>query len=193
MTANKEELVRLLAQHMGNLQKLQEQAAMYGAGETPLSLLNQIEAEQQAIAGIEARLAGQVTEPAAAEQYFSRGTRAMIMDDLWEAKRYFELTLNEDPFYPRAAELLAGVNARLTPYVAGEVSHREQWGARLGRIPVWVSRLVLLLMVALAGGIVGAVIGAVFGQWLTGAMYGAGIGAGLMLVLLVIEAIGRRW
>ncbi len=82
MTGNKEELVCLLAQHMGNLQKLQEQAALFGTGETPLSLLNQIEAEQQVNAGIEARLTGQETEPAAAEQYFSRGTRAMIMDDL---------------------------------------------------------------------------------------------------------------
>ncbi len=192
MTVNKEELVRLLAQHMSNRQKLQEQAALFGAGETPLSLLNQIEAEQEAITELEVRLAEKVEEPLAVEQYFSRGTRAMIMDDLWEAKRYFELTLDEDPFYPRVAELLAGINAGLMPYVAADAGRREQWSARLGRIPLWVSRLVLWLVVTLVGGGVGAIIGVVFGHWLTGAAYGAGIAAGLMFILLVLEAIGRR-
>lgn len=56
--ANKiESLHRQLAQRSSNLLKLQEQAAMFGAGEVPLHLLNQIEAEQEAIAEIEANLA----------------------------------------------------------------------------------------------------------------------------------------
>jgi hypothetical protein len=50
-------LRRQLARHQANLLKLQEQAAMFGAGQTPLHLLNQIEAEQQAIAELETRLA----------------------------------------------------------------------------------------------------------------------------------------
>jgi outer membrane protein assembly factor BamB len=49
-------LRRQLAQHHSNLNKLQEDAALYGAGEVPLRLQNQIEAEQKAIAEIEARL-----------------------------------------------------------------------------------------------------------------------------------------
>jgi hypothetical protein len=49
-------LQRELAQHKRNLYKLREQAAIYGAGETPLHLLNQIEAEEEEIRRIEAEL-----------------------------------------------------------------------------------------------------------------------------------------
>jgi tetratricopeptide (TPR) repeat protein len=49
-------LCRQLAQHHSNLNKLKEDATIYGAGEVPLRLQNQIEAEQQAIAEIEERL-----------------------------------------------------------------------------------------------------------------------------------------
>jgi hypothetical protein len=42
-------LERELAQRKGNLCKLREQAAIYAAGETPLHLLNQIEAEEMEI------------------------------------------------------------------------------------------------------------------------------------------------
>jgi uncharacterized protein YjbI with pentapeptide repeats len=56
--ANREDsLRRQLAQHRSNLNKLREKAAIYAAGETPLHLLNQIEAEQRAIEEIEAELA----------------------------------------------------------------------------------------------------------------------------------------
>jgi hypothetical protein len=41
--AGMDSLERNLAQHYSNLQKLEEQAAIYGAGEHPLRLLNQIE------------------------------------------------------------------------------------------------------------------------------------------------------
>jgi len=49
-------LKRELAQHKGNLYKLREQAATYAAGETPLHLLNQIEAEEMGIHRIEEQL-----------------------------------------------------------------------------------------------------------------------------------------
>jgi len=52
----RESLRRQLAQRRSNLLKLQEQAALYGAGEVPLHMLNQIEAEEQAIVEIEAKL-----------------------------------------------------------------------------------------------------------------------------------------
>jgi hypothetical protein len=51
-----ESLRKQLIQRHSNLHKLKEQAAIYGAGETPLYLLNQIEAEQQTISEIEAKL-----------------------------------------------------------------------------------------------------------------------------------------
>lgn len=49
-------LQRELAQHKRNLYKLREQAAVYAVGETPLHLLNQIEAEEKEIRRIEAEL-----------------------------------------------------------------------------------------------------------------------------------------
>lgn len=49
-----ESLDRQLTQHRSNLHKLEEQAAIYGAGERPVRLLNQIEYEQKAIAELEA-------------------------------------------------------------------------------------------------------------------------------------------
>ena len=42
-------LRQLYVQHIINLQKLQEQAAVYPSGQKPLCLLNQIEAEEQKI------------------------------------------------------------------------------------------------------------------------------------------------
>jgi hypothetical protein len=47
---------RELAQRKRNLYTLREQAAVYAAGETPLRLLNQIEAEEEEIRRIEAEL-----------------------------------------------------------------------------------------------------------------------------------------
>jgi predicted MPP superfamily phosphohydrolase len=47
---------RLLVQHHRNLLKLQEQAAIFGAGQAPLHLQNQIEVEQQTIDELEAKL-----------------------------------------------------------------------------------------------------------------------------------------
>jgi hypothetical protein len=49
-------LERELAQRKGNLYKLREQAAIYAAGETPLHLLNQIEAKEMEIRRIEEQL-----------------------------------------------------------------------------------------------------------------------------------------
>ncbi len=46
---------RQLLQHYNNLNKLKEQAAIYALGETPLYLLNKIEAEQTKIAELEAQ------------------------------------------------------------------------------------------------------------------------------------------
>lgn len=49
-------LKQRLGQHRRNLNKLREQAAIYGAGETPLRLLNQIEAEESKIEMLEQQL-----------------------------------------------------------------------------------------------------------------------------------------
>jgi hypothetical protein len=45
-----------LVAHERNLHKLREQATMYAAGETPLHLLNKIEAEETAIQTIREKL-----------------------------------------------------------------------------------------------------------------------------------------
>ncbi len=49
-------LERELTRRKRNLYKLREQAAIYAAGETPLHLLNQIEAEEMEIRHIEEQL-----------------------------------------------------------------------------------------------------------------------------------------
>jgi hypothetical protein len=54
--AERAALERELAQRKSNLYKLREQAAIYAAGETPLHLLNQIEAEEMEIGRIEEQL-----------------------------------------------------------------------------------------------------------------------------------------
>ena len=51
-----ESLDRQLTQHRSNLHKLEEQAAIYGAGEHPMRLLNQIEHEQKVIDELEAEI-----------------------------------------------------------------------------------------------------------------------------------------
>lgn len=55
-TDERDHLLALLAQHQRNLQLLQKQAANFGAGETPLRLLNQIEAEEERIREIEGEM-----------------------------------------------------------------------------------------------------------------------------------------
>jgi hypothetical protein len=52
----RESLKRQLIRHQHNLNKLKEQAASYGAGQAPLHLLNQIEAEEMTIQELEEKL-----------------------------------------------------------------------------------------------------------------------------------------
>jgi hypothetical protein len=54
--AERAALERELSQRKRNLYKLNQQAAIYAAGETPLHLLNQIEAEEMEIRRIEEQL-----------------------------------------------------------------------------------------------------------------------------------------
>lgn len=55
-------LKRMLLKHRRNLHKLREQAAIYGAGEVPLRLLNQIESEKREIQRLQAQLTPQSQE-----------------------------------------------------------------------------------------------------------------------------------
>lgn len=55
-TSERTSLQRQLAQHYSNLNKLREQAAIFGAGEIPLHLLNKIEAEEIEIQRLEEQL-----------------------------------------------------------------------------------------------------------------------------------------
>jgi hypothetical protein len=56
VTEQRATLQQLLAQHRRNLLRLQSKKAVYAAGEEPLSLLNQIEHEEQEIGRIQAEL-----------------------------------------------------------------------------------------------------------------------------------------
>jgi hypothetical protein len=55
-TEQREMLEHELAQHQRNLARLREKKAIYAAGEEPLSLLNQIDAEVQEVARVQAQL-----------------------------------------------------------------------------------------------------------------------------------------
>lgn len=101
-----------LARRHRNLAILKEQQSVYGI-DVPLRLVNQIADEERRIAEIEARLSGIKDEPSLAAQYFSRATQALVIGDLWEARRYYEMTLSEDPFYPHASKQLALVKRQL--------------------------------------------------------------------------------
>jgi hypothetical protein len=50
-----------------------------------------------------------------ADYYFSKGLRAHIKSDLWEARRYYKIALEIDPHYPLAAQKLYEVNKLLGP------------------------------------------------------------------------------
>lgn len=54
--AAQQALQNLLTRHQRNLQRLEDKKAVYGLGEEPLSLLNQIDHEEQEIARIQAEL-----------------------------------------------------------------------------------------------------------------------------------------
>jgi hypothetical protein len=56
-TVDRDFLLEQLKNHHRNLQTLEKQRAIYAVGEEPLRLLNQIEAEKQEIAAIQAKLA----------------------------------------------------------------------------------------------------------------------------------------
>ncbi len=101
-----------LARRRRNLAALQAQQAKYGI-DVPVRLINEIADEETRIAQIEARLSGAEGRPSLAAQYFSRATQALVMGDLWEARRYYEMALDEDPFYPRAQEQLTLVQRQI--------------------------------------------------------------------------------
>lgn len=117
-SASKQALQASLVRSHRNLAILTEQQAQYGL-EAPLRLLNQIDEEKERIADIEARLSGQVYEPDLASQYFSRATQALLLGDMWEAQRYYKMTLDIAPYYPRAAEMLAQVKSFKPKFYSG--------------------------------------------------------------------------
>ncbi|MEM7032955.1 MAG: hypothetical protein AAF629_25620, partial [Chloroflexota bacterium] len=47
------------------------------------------------------------------KEYFSKAFNAQVTGDIWEAKRYYEMVLAIDAYYPRAAEQLAEVHRML--------------------------------------------------------------------------------
>jgi hypothetical protein len=54
-----------------------------------------------------------------ANELFKRGARAAIAGDFWEAKRYYEMVLDKDPFYPGVSKELAQVNKQLANELSG--------------------------------------------------------------------------
>lgn len=81
-------LEKELAQHKQNLRLLLRKKAIYAAGEEPLYLLNQIEAEKQEIQSIEQRLAQLADKPLpAGEKPSPDKVRREILELLYEASK----------------------------------------------------------------------------------------------------------
>lgn len=74
-------------------------------GNRDLDLFHQRDEVTELISKLEARLAGVTDKMSPAAENFSRATRAYLTGKLWEAIRYYELTLKHDPYFPRAKEM----------------------------------------------------------------------------------------
>ena len=78
-----------------------------------------------------------------------------IVSNFWEAKRYYRMTLEEDPFYPRAAEQLSEVEIQIRRSTGQLVKPGMAPGyppsmksARKG-FPLWLLGLVILIIALL--------------------------------------------
>lgn len=76
-------------------------------GNRDLTLFHQRDETKELISELETKLAGTTDKASLPAEYFSKATKAYIAGNLSEAIRYYELTLEYDPNYPRAKEMHA--------------------------------------------------------------------------------------
>lgn len=107
--ALREELMR----RSQNVNRLREQDALYGTVNTPLSIHNQLKIEEEQVKKIEMELASATDSPPLADVLFAQGTHALLLNDLWEAKRCYEQVKKENDLYPRLDEQLRFVSRLL--------------------------------------------------------------------------------
>lgn len=144
-----------LARRRRNLATLEERAAKYGI-DVPLYLVNQIDDEKTRISEIVMWLSGARDDPSLAAQYFAEGTRAFIIGDLWEARRYYEMTLSEDPFYPRAREQLVLTQEAMwdeRAYMPSRTRREDGWDTLSDRACV-----AIVLVLVVLGFLIGIII-----------------------------------
>lgn len=198
-STEKQVLQEELFQHNHNLNILREQQAKYGSTNAPLHLLNQIADEERRIDEINTRLSGTTDEPSPATQYFSKGTQALIIGDLGEAQRYYEMVLYYNPFFPRVKEQLALIEKvlrehELRGYTKKSFSSRDYYCMPIR--PGFPTIISLLLSFAIVGALVGGLIGVILGIFLgffeifiltvMGLISGANVGVAI-LVWYVIQ------
>lgn len=118
MDTEYEGLKRQLNIHRDNLNYLEEQAAMRGAGNTPLDLWNQIQAEKREIARLEEELSTRGYSSGEKIDHTIRAKRIVVYEELW-----------------RRLKLLARYDRekQLTPAVIREISQAMmQWYFEVG-------------------------------------------------------------
>jgi hypothetical protein len=127
VTAGQEQgLEEELARRRRDLAMLEERAAKFGI-DVPLHLVSQIAEERIRISEIEKRLSSVEGESSLAAQYFSKATEAFVTGDLWEARRYYSMTLDEDPSHPRASAQLALVQSQIEGARSPFIYPRYPW------------------------------------------------------------------
>jgi tetratricopeptide (TPR) repeat protein len=147
-------LQEALYRHQRNLAILESRAANFGL-DVPLHIVAQIDEEKKQAEKIQNRLVGVIEEPSLATQYFSTATRALLKGDFWEARRYYRMTLEEDPFYPRAAEQLSEVERQIRrstsqaapPMMASD--HQKPMARARKGFPLWLLGLIILIIALL--------------------------------------------
>lgn len=132
--ANQEDIENqqnLLYAHRRTLTIYLEQRATLGSAYVPPGITNGIREAREEIRHIKATLRKwgveveddplddapfrglEQSDSTKVAKLFTEGIRAHVRGHLWEAKRYYEMTLTEDPFYPQAAEKLDQVQRQI--------------------------------------------------------------------------------
>lgn len=152
----RQSLETTLARCYQNLAYLYEKSAKYGL-DIPLRVVNEIDEIKDRIREIKARLTGATEEPSLASQYFSKGFAAYVMGDFGEARRYFKMTLDIDPYYPRAEEYLESIELPVVArYSPTDYDPGRSLSKRRLKLMLW---LILILCLGIGGSVIGGLAG----------------------------------
>ena len=126
------------------------------------------------------------------EQYFSLGLRAHIKGDFWEAKRYYRMLLDIDPFYPRAEEELAMVEQALGRHKASDDPHFLYTRLLFDDYILWTVKLAVITLTIIWGNhLILDVAGVIVSGWIGEFFLGSVIGT--IMCITVLRTLFIRW